>query len=99
MVRPGYMIYGYYPADVLQERVTLTPALQLAARIIQIKTVPLVLLVSYGRTFETTRESVIATAAIGYADGISRLLSIRVRWWLMVKGTDCGQNLYGFNYA
>ena len=31
--------------------------------------------ISYGRTFETTRESVIATVAIGYADGISRLLS------------------------
>ncbi len=75
LVRPGYMIYGYYPADVLRERVTLTPALQLAARIIQIKTVPPGTFISYGRTFETTRESVIATVAIGYADGISRLLS------------------------
>ena len=31
--------------------------------------------ISYGRTFKTERESMIATLPIGYADGYSRLLS------------------------
>lgn len=77
MVRPGYMIYRYYPSESLREEITLSPALQLSTRIIQIKTVPPGMAISYGRTFVTKRESVIATVAIGYADGLSRLMSNR----------------------
>jgi alanine racemase len=77
MVRPGYMIYGYYPSEVLRNEITLSPALQLSTKIIQIKTVPPGTSISYGRTFTTKRESVIATVAIGYADGLSRLMSNR----------------------
>lgn len=77
MVRPGYMIYGYYPSESLQKKITLSPALQLSTKILQIKTVPSGTFISYGRTFVTKRESVIATVAIGYADGLSRLMSNR----------------------
>lgn len=77
MVRPGYMIYGYYPSEALRNEITLSPALQLSTKIIQIKTVPPGTAISYGRTFVTKRESVIATVAIGYADGLSRLMSNR----------------------
>ena len=31
--------------------------------------------ISYGRTFKTSRKSIIATLPIGYADGYSRLMS------------------------
>ncbi len=77
MVRPGYMIYGYYPSDALKKAITLSPTLQLSTRIIQIKTVPPGTAISYGCTYITQRESVIATVAIGYADGLSRLMSNR----------------------
>ena len=77
MVRPGYMIYGYYSSEALKKEVTLSPSLQLSTKILQIKTVPPGTCISYGRTFVTKRESVIATVAIGYADGLSRLLSNR----------------------
>jgi len=77
MVRPGYMIYGYYSSEALKKEVRLLPSLQLSAKILQIKTVPPGTCISYGRTFVTKRESTIATVAIGYADGLSRLLSNR----------------------
>ncbi|MDD2432968.1 MAG: alanine racemase [Clostridia bacterium] len=77
MVRPGYMIYGYYSSEALKQKITLSPALQLSTKILQIKTVPPGTFISYGRTFVTKRESVIATVAVGYADGLSRLMSNR----------------------
>jgi alanine racemase len=76
MVRPGLMLYGYnplesgVPADV-------RPVLSLVTRIASIKKVPAGVPISYGRTFVTKRESLIATIPIGYADGYSRGLSNR----------------------
>ncbi len=44
-------------------------------RVAFLKKVPAGVPISYGRTFVTKRESVIATLPIGYADGYSRGLS------------------------
>jgi alanine racemase len=55
----------------------LKPVLSWKTRIIQLKTVPARTSISYGQTFVTERESVIATLPIGYADGYPRLLSNR----------------------
>ena len=74
MVRPGLMLYGY---DPLESGVAadLRPVLSLVTRIAYIKQVPAGVPISYGRTFVTKRESLIATIPIGYADGYSRGLS------------------------
>ncbi len=74
MVRPGLMLYGYNP---LEEGATadLRPVLSLVTRIAFLKTVPAGMPISYGRTFVTRRESIIATLPIGYADGYNRGLS------------------------
>ncbi len=77
MVRPGYMIYGYYPAPFLKEIISLYPVLKLATTIIYLKEVEAGEYVSYGRTYQTTRKTKIATLAIGYADGLKRSLSNR----------------------
>ena len=76
MVRPGLMLYGY---DPLERRggIELRPVLSLVTRIAYLKKVPAGVPVSYGRTFVTKRESLIATLPIGYADGYSRGLSNR----------------------
>jgi alanine racemase len=76
MVRPGLMLYGYNP---LESRVPadVRPVLSLVTRIASIKKVPAGVSISYGRTFVTKRESLIATIPIGYADGYSRVLSNR----------------------
>jgi len=61
----------------MQQQMSLKPVLSWKTRIIQLKTVPARTSISYGQTFVTERESVIATLPIGYADGYPRLLSNR----------------------
>ncbi len=75
MVRPGLMLYGYNPLERVLQDGDLKPALSLVTRITFLKKVPADVPISYGRTFITKRESLIATLPIGYADGYSRSLS------------------------
>ncbi len=75
LVRPGLSLYGAYPAPTFKRKADLKPAMQLKTRILLLKNVPAGFFISYGRKFATTRESVIATLPIGYADGVPRRLS------------------------
>ena len=85
MVRAGIILYGLYPSDeVDQSMLTLRPALSLRARISHVQTVPAGTGISYGSTYVTERESVIATVPLGYADGWPRQLSNKGR--LLVHG-------------
>ncbi|OGW40430.1 MAG: alanine racemase [Nitrospirae bacterium GWC2_56_14] len=75
MVRPGLMLYGYDPVEGNASGAALQPVLSLVTRIFLLKKLPAGTPISYGRTFVTGRESLIATIPIGYADGFSRSLS------------------------
>ncbi|MBI2264045.1 MAG: alanine racemase [Armatimonadetes bacterium] len=75
MVRPGIALYGHVPAKRFSGKIPLEPALSLKSKISFLKTVPRGTLVSYGCTYETKGDSLIATLPIGYGDGFSRLLS------------------------
>jgi len=75
MVRPGLMLYGYNPLEKGTVGAELRPVLSLVTRIAFLKKVPAGVPISYGRTFVTKRESLIATLPVGYADGYSRSLS------------------------
>lgn len=75
MVRPGGMLYGIFSHPPLAELVRLAPVLTWKTRILQLKTLPKHSPISYGGTFVTRRESVIATLPVGYADGYKRSLS------------------------
>ncbi|MCW2278094.1 alanine racemase [Heliophilum fasciatum] len=75
MVRAGIILYGLQPSDEVTFPFPLAPAMELKARIAHLKTVPAGTAISYGCTFRTARESVIATLPIGYADGWIRLMS------------------------
>lgn len=75
MVRPGLILYGVYPGPEMSARIQLKPALSWKTRILQLKKVPRGTSISYGQTFVTRRESLIATLPVGYADGYPRLLS------------------------
>jgi alanine racemase len=77
MVRPGLMLYGVYPSPNMKEQISLKPVLSWKSKILQLKNVPSGTSVSYGQTYVTQRESLIATLPIGYADGYPRLLSNR----------------------
>ncbi|MDV3428960.1 MAG: alanine racemase [Bacillota bacterium] len=74
-VRPGIILYGYYPSDYVQkDKIHLKRVLTLKTNIVLIKNVPKGCPISYGRRFYTERDSIIATLPVGYADGYTRLL-------------------------
>ena len=75
LIRPGIMLYGSYPAQRFARKIALKPVMSVKTAILFLKRVPAGFPVSYGRTFITKRESVIATLPIGYADGFARRLS------------------------
>lgn len=77
MVRPGLMLYGIHPSPAMMSQVHLKPVLSWKTRILQLKPLPKGSGISYGQTFVTERESLIATLPVGYADGYPRLLSNR----------------------
>jgi len=87
MVRPGLMLYGYNPLEAAPDgpRIDVRPVLSLVTRIAFLKRTPAGVPISYGRTFVTKRESLIATIPVGYADGYARSLSNRGE--ALVRGT------------
>ena len=89
IVRTGLGIYGLYPAPHLKNLVDLRPALTVKARITQVKEITTGTSVSYGRSFTAPQDMKIATVAIGYADGIPRGLSNRIR--VAVNGQKVAQ--------
>ncbi|WP_035292370.1 alanine racemase [Clostridium sp. KNHs214] len=74
-VRPGIIQYGYYPSEeVSKDKINIKPAMQLKTNVVHIKKIPAGEYIGYGRKFKTTKDSVIATLPVGYADGYTRLL-------------------------
>lgn len=84
IVRVGLAIYGLYPATHLQSQINLKPALQVKARVTQVKTIPPHTGVSYGHQFISDHELTIAVVGIGYADGVPRNLSNKMT--VIIKG-------------
>ena len=81
LVRPGGTLYGFtrdvLPGDL--EQPALRPVISLYSRIEFLKQVKTGEKLGYGGTFETTRDSVIATIPIGYDDGYRRAFSNKAR--------------------
>ena len=76
MVRSGIVTYGMYPSDeVSPDLLALKPALQFFSKVTFVKTLPAGKEISYGGTYTTTKETVVATIPVGYADGYRRSLS------------------------
>ncbi len=88
MVRPGIILYGLQPSHEIEPaNFTLQPAMTIKGRIVMVKKVPAGFTVSYGHTYTTTKESVLATIPIGYADGYSR--SNSSNGFMLVGGVRC----------
>ncbi|MGB9774587.1 MAG: alanine racemase [Bacteroidota bacterium] len=77
MVRPGIMLYGYYPSHETTESMSLRPVMSIKSRIVHLKHVCAGTSISYNRRYVTTHDTWIATVPLGYADGYSRLLTNR----------------------
>ena len=73
LARPGIFLYG--AGSGAAARVAPEPVASVRARIVAIRMVPAGETVSYDGEFRASRDSRIATAAIGYADGYRRAFS------------------------
>ena len=75
-VRPGVILYGYYPdsreESPMAKKLSLTPAMTLKTAVSQVKVLPAGSEISYGREFRAEGPVKIAVVSIGYADGYVR---------------------------
>jgi len=81
-VRPGLMLYGACPADHFADARRLRPAMSVRARVVTLRAVLAGEAVGYGRSWRATRDTKVATLAIGYEDGVLRSLTGRGAVWL-----------------
>ena len=87
IVRPGIILYGCYPSDeVDRNQIELKPVMSVKANIVHLKKVPAGTTVSYGRKWTATKDSLIATIPLGYADGFPRPYSGKGK--VLVNGVE-----------
>ncbi len=79
MVRPGIIIYGYYPDPASGKNLDIKPVLTWKTKVSALRKIGPGETVGYGRTWCADTDRWIATVPVGYADGYSRLLSNRGR--------------------
>ncbi|KMT21113.1 alanine racemase [Clostridium cylindrosporum] len=87
-VRPGIILYGYYPSDEINKSVLdLKPVMTLKSNVVYVKEVEAGTPISYGRKFIANEKMKIATIPIGYADGFTRLLFNKAS--VIINGALC----------
>ena len=85
--RPGLILYGLYPHSGLRKNICLKPVLSVRSHVIFLKEIKKGRSISYGRTFFTKKDMLIATIPIGYNDGYFRALSNRAS--VLIGGVRC----------
>jgi alanine racemase len=78
MVRPGLVAYGHLPAGI-ETALRVRPVMSWKSRIVEIRRVPEGTPVSYGRTFVTSRDTLMGIVPVGYGHGYPFRLSNRGR--------------------
>jgi len=84
MVRPGIMIYGFYPDEGTPRTIPLRPGLSFLTRVSFVKRVTAGTSIGYGRTWIAPEDTSIGTIPAGYADGFNRLFSNKGR--VLIRG-------------
>jgi len=84
MVRLGVLLFGLYPSAEVKRSIKVETALKFKSTIVHLKEVPAGRTISYGRIYTTAADIIVATLAVGYADGYSRLLSNNAE--VIIKG-------------
>lgn len=75
MVRPGLLLYGYYPSDEIKHTIELKPIMNLKSKVTYIKRLDADTSISYGRKYFTKKKTFIGSVPVGYGDGLRRSLS------------------------
>ncbi|GED97236.1 alanine racemase [Gordonia crocea] len=84
-VRPGVALYGLNPVPQHSDA-DLIPAMTLATTVSLVKRVPAGGGISYGHTYIAPADTTVAVIPVGYADGVPRALSGRLR--VRINGRD-----------
>ncbi len=84
MVRQGIALYGCKAGS---STLPVKPALSWHTEIVYVKKMPAGESVSYGCTYTTKKDTVIATLPVGYGDGYSRILSGKAH--VLIAGKRC----------
>ena len=79
MVRVGLSMYGYSPLTKTDKNLSLQPALFLKVKVAFIRIIDEGVSVSYGGKFVSSRKTKLAVLSIGYADGVPRSLSGKIK--------------------
>ena len=79
MVRVGLSMYGYSPLAKIDKNLCLQPALFLKVKVAFIRVIDQGVRVSYGGKFVSSRKTKLAVLSIGYADGVPRNLSGKIK--------------------
>jgi alanine racemase len=74
MIRAGITLYGYPP---VQTDLPFLPVMEVFAKVIALRQVKAGDGISYGLTFQVEKPMVVASIAIGYADGYFRMFSAK----------------------
>jgi alanine racemase len=77
LVRPGITLYGALPSPDFEGKMNLRPVMSLKSRVAMLKRVGPGSSISYARRFVTSRETLVASVPVGYADGYCRALTNR----------------------
>ena len=85
MVRPGLILYGYYPSDEIKNKIPIKPVMNLKSRVTYIKRVDANTSISYGRKYYTEKKSFIGSVPIGYGDGYWRALTNKGKVYIKGK--------------
>jgi alanine racemase len=94
MVRPGLAVYGYAPLPNLQNSLNLRPVMELRSELRLVKRLSKSASVSYGRRWFAPEDCWIGIVPLGYADGLPRTCSGKIKFLIQNKlydqiGTIC----------
>ena len=87
LVRPGILLYGLNPGQAWTSSLPLKPVMSLKARISFLKNVPAEQPLSYGRTYQTSKPTRIATIPVGYSHGYR--VGFSNKGYVVAKGKRC----------
>ena len=85
LVRPGVALFGIAPGPDV--RADLRPALTWRSAVSFARRLPAGERLSYGHRYELTRDAMVATVPVGYADGYPRALSSKAD--VLIRGARC----------
>lgn len=79
MVRPGLLLYGYYPGSGVRNKIPLKPVMNLKSKVTFIKKIEKGESVSYNRRYFAAKQEFIGSVPIGYGDGYQRKLTNKAK--------------------